>query len=85
MWSVVCSGTPLISQHFVCGCPEGLLDAENFGKPFLIFYTTADYFTSCNCAAGEGLAVSKTAFINADFLAPDTRALLLAILERERL
>jgi len=35
---------PLARQHFfqvVCGCPKGLLDAENFGKLFLSFLPTA--------------------------------------------
>ena len=35
------SGTALTRQHFVCGCPEGLLDVGNFGKLFLSFFLTA--------------------------------------------
>jgi hypothetical protein len=40
VWSVVCSGPPLARQHFVCGCPEGLLDVGNFGKLFLSSFVT---------------------------------------------
>ena len=35
--------SPLGYQHFfqvVCGCPKGLLDAENFGKLYLSFFPT---------------------------------------------
>jgi len=39
-----CSGTATgastLFPNCVCGCPKGLLDAENFGKLFLTFFST---------------------------------------------
>jgi hypothetical protein len=38
MKSAIVAESPPARQHFfrvVCGCPNGLLDAENFGKLFL--------------------------------------------------
>jgi len=40
MKSAIVAEPPLGRQHFfrvVCGCPKGLLDAENFGKLFWVF------------------------------------------------
>jgi len=43
VWSVVCSGIATSAQTLfpscVWGCPKGLLEAENFGKLFLSFFS----------------------------------------------
>jgi hypothetical protein len=41
MKSAIVAELPPVRQHFfrvVCGCPRGLLNAENFGKLFLTFF-----------------------------------------------
>ena len=64
MRSAIVAEPPLARQHFfriVCGCPKGLLEAENFGKLFLSFSRNREHEFETRLPPGS-LAASRRGF-----------------------